>query len=178
MRVFRREDQRTIPWKNGGGVTTELMVWPVGASLDTFELRISRAKVEKDGPFSIFAGVDRSLLVLEGEGMTLDVEGTRVTLRPGDAPFVFAGERAIEATLLSGPLTDFNVMTRRTALRHELSWARVEGEAMLSPRGSSLVLAVIEGALGELRAGDAAEVDRTTTLRGDARLLRVDLFAA
>lgn len=183
MLVSRREDQRPltalaprapIPWKNGGGVTTEVFVFPAGATLETFELRVSRARVEKDGPFSFFPGVDRSLVVLEGDGMELDVEGTSITLRAGDAPFVFAGERAITASLLGGPLTDFNVMTRRSALRHELSWQHVKGEASFAPG----LIAIVEGALGDLRSGDAAWIDAPITLRGDARVLYVALTPA
>ncbi|MBM7325185.1 HutD family protein, partial [Agrobacterium sp. S2] len=49
-----------MPWKNGGGVTTEIIVHPAKASMADFDWRISMANVAQDGPFSIFPGVDRT----------------------------------------------------------------------------------------------------------------------
>ncbi|WP_431460998.1 HutD family protein, partial [Klebsiella pneumoniae] len=33
MRILRAADYRSMPWKNGGGVTTEIAVSPAGAGL-------------------------------------------------------------------------------------------------------------------------------------------------
>ena len=44
------------PWRNGGGVTRELLRWPAD---DGWRLRISVADIHTDGPFSVFAGVQR-----------------------------------------------------------------------------------------------------------------------
>ena len=62
-------------WKNGGGETAEIAVSPPGAALDAFDWRLSMAKVETDGPFSAFPGIDRTLAILEGEGIRLSVGG-------------------------------------------------------------------------------------------------------
>ncbi|MBV9975040.1 MAG: HutD family protein, partial [Hyphomicrobiales bacterium] len=61
MRVLRAGQHRRMPWKNGGGETTEIIASPEGAGLDEFDWRISMARVATDGPFSRFAGVDRTL---------------------------------------------------------------------------------------------------------------------
>ena len=61
MRILRAPDYRVMPWKNGGGTTTEVAVSPEGAGLDHFDWRISMARVEQDGPFSTFPGIDRTL---------------------------------------------------------------------------------------------------------------------
>ncbi len=66
--------RRAVPWKNGGGVTEEIAVYPSDAGFDDFAWRISMARVGQGGPFSRFPGVDRTLAVLEGR-MRLDVEG-------------------------------------------------------------------------------------------------------
>jgi environmental stress-induced protein Ves len=42
-----------MPWKNGGGVTRELLAWPGGGD---WQVRISVAEIEADGPFSSFPG--------------------------------------------------------------------------------------------------------------------------
>ncbi|TIN81446.1 MAG: HutD family protein, partial [Mesorhizobium sp.] len=72
MRILRAAEYRSMPWKNGGGVTTEIAVSPSGAGLDDFDWRVSMARVELSGPFSQFAGIDRTLAVLEGEGIVLE----------------------------------------------------------------------------------------------------------
>ena len=75
MRILRASTYRRMPWKNGGGETTEIAVSPEGAGLDDFAWRISMARVDGDGPFSAFAGVDRTLSILEGEGLRLEIAG-------------------------------------------------------------------------------------------------------
>ena len=101
------------PWKNGGGLTREIATHPPGAGFDDFEWRLSVAEVARDGPFSAFPGVDRILVLLRGAGMRLLRDDTVHALdRPG-AAFAFGGETPIDAQLVAGPTTDFNVMTRR-----------------------------------------------------------------
>ncbi|MFD9901141.1 HutD family protein [Mesorhizobium sp. NPDC059025] len=119
MRILRASDYRSMPWKNGGGTTTEIVVSPAGAGLDDFDWRISMARVEAGGPFSVFAGIDRTLSILEGGGMTLSIAGREaVELTRASAPLLFPADAATEATLPAGPITDLNVMTRRGRVRH------------------------------------------------------------
>jgi uncharacterized protein len=66
MQFIRANSLQSSRWKNGGGKTTEIAVWPPGASLDAFDWRISMATVEQDGPFSEFPGIDRTLALLKG----------------------------------------------------------------------------------------------------------------
>jgi hypothetical protein len=58
--LLRAADHRTMPWKNGGGETTEIAVSPPHAGLADFDWRISMAKVASDGSFSIFPEIDRT----------------------------------------------------------------------------------------------------------------------
>jgi len=121
MRILRAADYRVMPWKNGGGTTTEIAVSPEGASLDGFDWRVSMARVEGSGPFSSFAGIDRTLSVLEGEGIVLDVAGRpAVRLTPVSAPFAFPADLPTSAALIGGPITDLNVMTRRGRTLHSV----------------------------------------------------------
>ena len=85
MRLIREKSYRRQPWKNGGGETIEIAVFPAGASVDDFDWRISMALVATDGPFSTFSGIDRTLTILDGQGIDLFVEGqppTRITDQP------------------------------------------------------------------------------------------------
>ncbi|MCU6432942.1 HutD family protein [Undibacterium sp. Jales W-56] len=124
MRKWSQQDYKTMPWKNGGGSTTELAVFPEGASLEHFVWRVSTALVSSDGAFSHFAQIDRSLAILSGAGMSLhaDSDGihtpSSVTLTRDSMPYYFAGETPIRAELLDDPVRDLNLMTRRDVCTH------------------------------------------------------------
>jgi environmental stress-induced protein Ves len=111
-----------MPWKNGGGSTTELLVEPPSGSLASgFHWRVSMAPLESSGPFSSFPGLDRTLLLLEGGGLRVDhgPRGSATLARPLEA-CTFPGEWATTGQLLAGPCRDFNVMSDRTKVRHEV----------------------------------------------------------
>ncbi len=114
MHILRAGDYRRMRWKNGGGETAEIAVFPENAGLDDFGWRVSMATVEAGGPFSIFSGVDRTLSILDGSGMALDIEGRKpVTLTEASEPYSFPADVATNAELLRGPIVDLNVMARR-----------------------------------------------------------------
>ena len=125
MRIIPATSYRSMPWKNGGGVTTEIAVFREGAGLVDFDWRISMAHVAQDGPFSAFPGVDRTLCVLAGLGITLAFAGKgEVTLGKMSDPYSFPAEVAVRGKLHGEPIDDFNVMSRRARWRHEVE--RVE----------------------------------------------------
>lgn len=126
-----------MPWKNGGGTTTEIAAHPAGAGIDEFLWRVSMAQVESDGPFSMFDGIDRTLSILDGDGIRLTVDGETTELTLASVPFPFAGDASASATLIGGPVTDLNVMTRRAALRHRV-W-RLVWPVDVKPGATSLV---------------------------------------
>ena len=134
------------PWKNGGGSTTEIAIAPVGASLDKFDWRISLATIAANGPFSAFPGVDRTLALVDGAGVVLDIgnEG-RFVLSEDDPIVEFAGESAVMATLTLGPTTDFNVMTQRDRCHHRLGRRVLSGSSEFAPRGDVTILFLVEG---------------------------------
>lgn len=109
---IRPSEGRCMPWRNGGGSTLELAVDPPGATLATgFRWRLSSAEVGESGPFSAFPGLERWLLLLEGDGFELDF-GDRgcVDLRVPLGPVHFLGDWPASATLAGGPSTDLNLM--------------------------------------------------------------------
>lgn len=105
------------PWQNGAGLTREIAVGPRGAGAAGFDWRFSLAEVERDAPFSAFPGIDRCIVLLRGAGMRLRSEGGEIDHRLDQAlvPFHFSGDTPLSATLVDGPSSDFNVMTRRGA---------------------------------------------------------------
>jgi environmental stress-induced protein Ves len=156
MRVIRSSDYRRMPWKNGGGETAEIAVGPRGARLEEFEWRISMARVDGDGPFSAFAGVERTLAVLEGAGMRLRIAGREaVELTPDSPPYTFPADVATSAELLGGAITDFNVMTRRGCAVQRVQRQILPGSAD-APTDRSVTLIFCTD--GQLRASSATTV--------------------
>ena len=140
---FDRAALAASPWKNGGGVTREIACWPPGAGMDDFQWRLSIATIAASGPFSAFAGIDRLIALLDGPGVRLvSDDGTidHMLDRPLE-PFPFAGEAVMHGTVLGGESSDFNVMTRRTALRAELAVLRAAAPAAAAPHGMLLAVA-------------------------------------
>ena len=74
--VWRVPDHRKMRWKNGRGTTYEVATSPDGSGTADFDWRISFADVDTDGPFSSFAGIDRVIVVVEGEQMVLTIDGS------------------------------------------------------------------------------------------------------
>ena len=112
--VVRRADHRVMPWRNGGGTTREIAVSP---SSGPFAWRLSIATVATPGPFSTFDGCDRVIMVLDGAGMVLTVDGVARRIDRRHAPFAFAGEAAVTCDLIDGPIHDFNVIVDRARHR-------------------------------------------------------------
>lgn len=103
------------PWKNGGGTTREIVCWPPASTMDDFEWRISIADIAMDGPFSAFAGIDRTIMLLSGGGVQLRATDGSIDhcLSARLAPFHFSGDTALDCTLIDGATQDFNIMARR-----------------------------------------------------------------
>lgn len=121
IRHLKPADFRSMPWKNGGGTTHEIAVGPEGAGMEDFLWRLSVAEVATSGPFSAFPGVDRTITLLEGDGLKLDFdEGDDLVLDVPWRPAAFDGGRACQGRLIGGPVKDFNVMTRRGRATHRV----------------------------------------------------------
>ncbi|MFO1078470.1 MAG: HutD family protein [Planctomycetota bacterium] len=166
VRWIPRAAQRTMPWKNGGGSTREVAREPAQrAGGPEFAWRVSVASVAGDGPFSSFPGVDRSLWLVRGNGMLLDVAGATVRLDRPLQRFDFAGETPIHARLIGGPNEDLNVMVDRATTRAVARIVELAAAGCWSaelPSGSHLVL-VLAGGL-QVGAGELAALD---AWRGD-----------
>mgnify|MGYP001765454874 CR=1 FL=1 len=109
MQQLSARDVAPVPWRNGGGLTRELLAWP---SPQDWRCRLSVADIASDGPFSAFPGVERHFVVLEGDGVRLHFADRQVEQRLGDAPLVFDGVAAPGCSLLGGPVRDLNLMCR------------------------------------------------------------------
>ncbi len=114
VQITQAEQVAPQAWRNGGGQTRELLAWPDATH---WRLRISRADIEADGPFSAFAGVQRWFVVLSGNGVVLHLptaDGHTLDhqLLPGHTPLHFDGGLAPACSLVNGATQDLNLMTR------------------------------------------------------------------
>ena len=192
MKIIRRSEFRAMPWKNGGGTTYEIIVEPEGAALDAFDWRISIARIESPGPFSRFPGIDRSIALLTGHGMTLlSPVGAPVSLDADSPPWTFPGEAPIDCQLSGGVTQDFNVMSRRDRTRHNLARLRIASPTQLArsapvtgiclASGSGLEVKTAAGSRAELGLHDFALLDREDGDRfsvnsiGETSILKVEL---
>jgi environmental stress-induced protein Ves len=181
------EEYRRERWKNGLGWTREVFRSPPGPA--EWDWRVSIAEVDKGGPFSVFPGVDRELVLLSGEGMRLDFEdGESVELRPPHGRHGFAGERMLGAELFNGPTQDFNLMWRRERVQATLlhrplvgsmlffaepgvRWLAylISGRCMVKDQLLPLVMEQGDSVLLEPQAGD----HRRLVIEGGGELLLV-----
>ena len=147
--LLRAATYPVMPWKNGGGTTREVAVFPHGASMEDFDWRISMATVAQDGAFSCLPDIERTLFLLEGAGMVLKFdEHSPVELRPVDVIEHFAADTKVFARLLDGPITDLNIMTRRSRMTHQAVKHRIVGNSHITHRrGSTLALVFLDDGL-------------------------------
>lgn len=186
MKLLRASDHKRMPWKNGGGETVEIAVSPDGVGLADFDWRVSMATVATDGPFSVFPGIDRTLSILEGEGMTLFIEGREPErLTQASDPLSFAADAPTSATLIDGTITDLNVMTRRGRFTHSVRRISVDGNGKVEPKSETALIlchrgtAEINGAV--LVAGDCLALSNEASTRhpisGSAQLFLIEIEA-
>lgn len=165
-----------MPWRNGGGTTTEILVEPSGvdAAREPFHYRVSIADVASDGPFSRFDGYDRHIMLLSGAGMTLDCgEHGLIDLATPFEPHAFAGDWDVKASLIAGPVRDFNVITLRTKVSSSLAVHVLTGaERVTLGPATACVIHVIAGALVDAAEGDTLVTDTSFELvpQGTARV--------
>lgn len=166
-----------MPWKNGGGTTREYMVEP---GEESFEWRLSVAEVADSGPFSTFAGVDRLLVLLSGEGMVLHADGEATPLRRLE-PHRFPGEQAVHAELVGGPTTDLNLFWRRdrwvaAASARQAPFSVEAGRLTILYVASGEVSVITGGESVTADAGDAVQVDTASArVAGDGHVVVFEL---
>jgi environmental stress-induced protein Ves len=108
-RILSPAEFRTQPWKNGGGVTHEIVRWPDSGDHD---VRVSLAEVRTPGPFSRFAGYRRWSFLAAGAPVVLDGEGIVHELVALGDHLEVDGDVAIGCGLPAGPTRLLNVLVR------------------------------------------------------------------
>ncbi len=131
----------TIPWKNGLGHTTELAISNSG-NLDNFDWRLSIATVANDGEFSNFAGYQRHLVLIEGEGLNLlhDNETLDELNNLLDIAH-FDGSSKTYGTLIDGTIKDFNIMSNQQTFNAQVNTYTGSNQLCFAPLANTLYFA-------------------------------------
>lgn len=131
-RTIHLADVAATPWRNGGGLSRELVTWPTEGD---WRWRVSVAEVVASGPFSYFEGITRWFAVLKGNGVVLTVRTPSDSAEAGacehrltvaDPALCFDGGATTHCDVLDGSTQDFNLMVRNDCLPARL--VRVQGD--------------------------------------------------
>jgi uncharacterized protein len=166
MIVHREADNTPLPWKNGGGLTREILKAPAESAL--FDWRLSLATIDTAGPFSPFEGYDRTLVLVRGAGVELDFGAHgRATLRAPGQLAAFDGSWETSCTLLGGPSSDLNLIVSRARAQAQARILRVATPELIYTAGweETLVCCIsgsaqIENAAGVVLTLAAVDVAR------------------
>lgn len=116
MLIVREPTYRTVPWKNGGGLTQEIFREPPEPT--PFDWRLSLATIDVPGPFSAFAGYHRTLVLASGGGMELEFgQQGRSRLTAVGQMISFDGAWPVRCALLDGRCTDLNLIVSKERMR-------------------------------------------------------------
>ncbi len=169
-------DHVVMPWKNGGGTTSEIARHPAGSTImqPNFAWRISIADIAESCTFSRFDGYDRTLVLVSGTRMILRVgERQPVDLGPYER-CDFEGEAAVDCVLPDGPVRDFNVIVARGRVHTVIDVLRAGhakqryalrgGTLLLYCRDAAVRITLDDGASFDLNDGDTLHIDPVTPL--------------
>ena len=138
----------SMPWRNGAGTTTELVKRDLPEEYDGsgFAWRLSMAEVVDDGYFSNFEYYDRTLVLLNGNGITLhhNKDQSDILSKPLELAN-FRGESTTYATLHDGAIKDFNIMTRRSFCKAKTTCGGGGGITRLSSSADTLMIFAAQG---------------------------------
>ncbi len=140
FKIYSPQSFQTLPWRNGLGSTVELLAETPNKN-EAFSWRLSIASVANDGPFSDFSGYDRTLLLLEGSGITLNKPNGVFKVLNSSLDYAnFKGEDLIDATLHNGPIKDFNIMTLRSICTSSVTAINKTNESLLNINADKLLV--------------------------------------
>jgi environmental stress-induced protein Ves len=157
MIILRESSYVTVPWKNGGGVTREILRAPPESN--AFDWRLSLATIDLPGPFSAFDDYHRTLVLVRGAGVELNFSqhGTSLLSAVGHT-VSFDGAWQTSCTLLDGPSTDLNLIVSKDRVR---SASRViqltAAETLQTADWSELLVCCLSGSIRLTNTDGATE---------------------
>ncbi|MGE0238291.1 MAG: HutD family protein [Parvibaculaceae bacterium] len=112
LRHLRFESYVAKPWKNGQGITRDLLLWPAS---EHFDIRISLADIPPTSTFSAFPGITRHITRLSGDSVSLRFADGTTQLLELLVPLTFDSGKAPYCEARGSAVRVLNVMTRETS---------------------------------------------------------------
>lgn len=146
QRCFSLQALPREAWKNQGG-WTRTVASAQGADGQT-DWRVSVADITAAGPFSVFEGLDRQAVMLQGARLRLRAEPPDppepdICFNGAGSRAAFAGERRLVCDAPTEPTALWNVMHRRGRVRAEVA---VHSDTVLHlPPARHLLIYVMSG---------------------------------
>ena len=166
LELIPRTAQRDEPWANGAGTTTVILREPDTVA---WQIRVSVAKVETEGPFSELPATRRTLVPLDAP-MTLQFPAGNALYARRFGTLHFDGTPAPTGLLPEGPTRDFNLMLRANARGEALPRTLLDS-MILPPEPDMRWLVYLDSGHATLSAGGAAPARLS---HGDAALVAPD----
>lgn len=170
VEIRKFADLAVEQWRNGGGVTRTVAASRSGEPDAGPHWRVSLADITADGDFSVFPGMQRYLVLVDGPALWLTVDGVERRLSRPEVVSFDGGART--SCRVDAPTRDLNVMVRRGCAEASVSLTETDSVVLGSSSTSSSFVVVLEGSL-EVRdsaagtvTGDAGRLDCVCVLNG------------
>src|SRR5215469_13989419 len=165
--LLKSKNYRSMPWKNGRGVTLEIAREP--AAGEEFAWRLSLAQIDADCDFSPYPGYRRALVLVSGDSLQLRFRGHgSASLGPAKRGTRFEGDWRTHCAVPQGVCTDLSLIVRKGSAGRPACIVRAP---MTLRVGSSRRVAVAGGVYRALFVLDGS-VAVTEGIRARARSLR------
>jgi environmental stress-induced protein Ves len=127
IRIYAENEYQSMPWKNGQGITRELLIEPACARFphDLFCWRLSSARILTSGPFSKFSGYQRLLMMIEGQGFSLNAK----VLKPFEG-ISFSGDESMWAKI-NFPILDLGFIFDPKQVKAEMDFRLLQKDEKL-----------------------------------------------
>jgi environmental stress-induced protein Ves len=129
LRKIANELYKKMPWKNGQGLSHEILRLPEGSeTLADFDCRVSVAEIHGENEFSAYPGCDRLLAVWQGGEIVLHI-GSDKSVHLRREPLHFKGEDIVNCEAAQAPVRDIGVIYRRSFYQAFMSHHRLASGA-------------------------------------------------
>lgn len=155
-------------WRNGQGVSWEIASFKEEGAID-FSWRFAKARIDNSVPFSIYSGMDRIFMMIEGDGMDLEFEGGEILqVHEKFVPHEFSCDVPLVCKLKGGPSLDLNLFTARGKWRAECDVVVIDGELEFNFQNHITIIYVLEGnctvASHSLAEGDTVIIEGKSSI--------------
>ena len=165
--IIRAADLQPRPWPNGLGTTRDAVAQNRDAT--GFDWLISIADLVESAAFSHFPDCDRIFTLIEGDGVTLTLDGASAMACRPLVPACFPGDRPTFCTLAQGPGRAFNLFVDRRGFDGQVTICTIAGAHAVHSGEDTVAIFCAAGALHV--DGHALEPGDTATGHGPAAIL-------